>query len=102
SSPFPTQAPATVRFPVIDIASSSTAGLSWHPANVGKYRNNTVGRLRRDSPSSTGLCKVTQASARRWPCAERLAPNRLPNATRDAAGAEDPKEGGREKPALFF
>jgi hypothetical protein len=52
-----------------------TAGLSWYPAaSLGKYRNKTVGRLRRDIPFSTGLCKVTQASARRWPCAERLAP----------------------------
>jgi hypothetical protein len=32
------------------------------------------------------------ASARRWPCAERLAPNRLPDATGAAAGPEAAKE----------
>src|ERR1700750_2685273 len=93
SSAFPAHAPATVRFSVIDFASSLTAGLSWYPAaSLGKYRNKTVGRLRSDSPSSTGLRKVTQASARRWPCAERLAPNRLPDATGAAAGPEAAKE----------
>src|SRR5450755_4239878 len=93
SSPCPIQAPATVRLSVIDIASSLTAGLSWYPAaSLGKYRNKTVGRLRKDSPFSTGLCKVMQASARRWPCAERLAPNRLPDATGAAAGPDTAKE----------
>src|SRR6266404_4853011 len=93
SSPFPIHAPATVRSSVIDIASSLTAGLSWYPADsLGKYRKRTMGRLRRDSAFSTGLCKETQASARRWPCAERLAPNRLPDATGAAAGLEAAKE----------
>src|SRR5882672_567091 len=93
NSPSPTHASATVRLSVIDIASSLTAGLSWYPApSLGKYRNKTLGRLRKDSPSSTGLRKVTQASARRWPCAERLAPNRLPDATDAAAGPEAAKE----------
>src|SRR6202043_3415649 len=95
SSPFPIHAPVTVRLSVIDIASSLTAGLSWYPAaSLGKYRNKTMGRLRRDSPSSTGLRKVTQASASRWPCAERLAPNRLLDATGAAGGHGAAKSGG--------
>jgi len=91
-----------LRLSVIDIASSFTAGLSWYPAaSLGKYRSKTVGRLRRDIPFSTGLCKVTQASARRWPCAERTGAKPAASRNRRRGGTRH-RKGTRLKDAPHF